>query len=171
MLTIMCSCASQVLFLATLITVKRQSWSLIYIGVIHLPCRAYDGNSRPTQKSCTLNRQCIARAVIKRCTNVSGVVGSVLRVDTELLERCQALKQRSIAVMNFSLALVWRCLCGNNARFRSLPLHQRYNNAGFSGAPLRQRRCFPYFVRALSKIFPLALPFKQQQRSCGGTWA
>jgi len=33
--------------------------------------------------------------------------------------------------MNFSLALVWRCLCGTNARFRMLPLCQRYSNAGF----------------------------------------
>jgi len=96
---------------------------------------------------CTLYRRCIARAVIKRCTHDGGAVVSVLRVGTELLERCQAFKQRSIAVMNCSLALVWRCLCGTNARFRSLPLHQRYSNAGFSGAPLSQRPCYPYFVR------------------------
>ena len=85
--------------------------------------------------------------MIKRCTTCDGAFVSVLRADMELLERCQALKQRSIAVMNFSLALVWRCLCGTNARFRSLPLRQRYSNDGFSGALLRQRPCFPHFVR------------------------
>ena len=50
-------------------------------------------------------------------------------------------------MINFGLALVWRCLCRSNPLFRSLPLRQRYNNAGFSGAPLRQRPCFPHFVR------------------------
>jgi len=32
-----------------------------------------------------------------------------------------------------------------NARFFSLPLSKRYSNAGFSGAPLRQRLCFHFF--------------------------
>jgi len=55
----------------------------------------------------------------KRCKNFGVVVVSILRADTKLLERCQALKQRSIAVMNFSLGLVWRFLCRTNARFRN----------------------------------------------------
>ena len=73
------------------------------------------GSARPTQKSWTLDHRCFAsfaRAVIKRCTNFGGAVVSVLRADTGLLERCRALKQRSIAVMNFGLALVWRCRSG-----------------------------------------------------------
>jgi len=89
----------------------------------------------------------VHRAVIKRCTHFGGAVVSVSRADTELLVRCRALKQRSIAVMNLSFALVWMCLCGTNARFRSLPLRQRYSNADFIDAPLRQRMCFPHFVR------------------------
>ena len=85
-------------------------------------------SARPTQKSWTLDHRwfaSFARAVIKRCTNFGGAVVSVLRADTGLLERCRALKQRSIAVMNFGLALVWRCRSGTNARYRSLPLNQR----------------------------------------------
>ena len=73
------------------------------------------GSARPTQKSWTLNHRCFtsfARAVIKRCTNFGGAVVSVLRADTGLLERCRALKQRSTAVMNFILALIWRCYSG-----------------------------------------------------------
>ena len=113
------------------------------------------GSARPAQQSLTLDHRCFARVVIKRCTNFGGAVVSVLRADTELLERCQALfKQRSIAVMNFSLALVWSCLCGSNARFRSLSLRQRYSNAGFSGAPLKQRSCFPPFCARWRALFP-----------------
>jgi len=89
-----------------------------------------------------LDHRCVARAVIKRCTNFGGAVVIVVRADTDLLERFWALKQRSIVVINFGLALVWRCLCRTNALFRSLPLRQRYNNAGLSGAP-----CFPHTVR------------------------
>ena len=73
------------------------------------------GSARPTQKSWTLNNRCFtsfARAVIKRCTNFGGAVVSVLRANTGLLERCRALKQRSTAMMNFGLALVWRCYSG-----------------------------------------------------------
>jgi len=47
--------------------------------------------------------------VIKRCTHFGGEFVSVLRADTELLKRCRGLRQWSIAVMNFSLALVWGC--------------------------------------------------------------
>ena len=78
------------------------------------------GSAKPTQKSWTLDDRffaSFARAVIKRCTNFGRAVVSILRADTELLERYRALKQRSIAVINFGLALVWRC-CGT-------PLYQR----------------------------------------------
>jgi len=142
----------------SLVSLDASSWTL--------------GSARPAQKSWTLDHRCFARVVIKRCTNFGGAVVSVLRADTELLERCQALKQRSIAVMNFSLALVWSCLCGSNARFRSLPLRQRYSNAGFSGAPLKQRSCFPHFVRGDERCSPLhTIQGTLQQRSCGGTRA
>ena len=82
------------------------------------------GSTRPRQKSWTLDHRCLAQAVSKRCTSFAGVVVSVFWADTELLERCQALKQRSNVVMNFGLALVWRCLYGTNAHFR-----YRYTNA------------------------------------------
>jgi len=123
------------------------------------------GSARPKQKSWMLNHRCFARVVIKRCTHISGAVVSALWADTELLELCRALRQRSIVAMNFGLALVWRCLCGTNARFRSLPLRQRSSNAGFSGAQLRQRPCFSPFCarwRALSNFCPLSLPFKER---------
>jgi len=86
------------------------------------------GSARPTQISWTLDHRCFARAVIKRCTTFGRAVVSVSRADTELKELCRALNKRSIAVIKFCLALV--CLCGTNARFRLLPLRQRYNNAG-----------------------------------------
>ena len=73
------------------------------------------GSARPTQKSWTLNHRCFtsfARAVIKRCTNFRLAVVSVLWADTGLLERCRALKQRSTAVMNFGLVLIWRSYSG-----------------------------------------------------------
>ena len=79
------------------------------------------GSARPTQKSWTLNHRCFtsfARAVIKRCTNFGGAVVSVLRADTGLLKRCRALKQRSTAVMNFGLALVWRCYSGTRCGYK-----------------------------------------------------
>ena len=81
-------------------------------------------SARPTQKSWTLDHRCMLCPDYmlhklwwdgcKRFTSGHGIAGTVSDV-----------RQRSTAVINFSLALVWRCLCGSNARFRSfrsLPL-------------------------------------------------
>jgi len=91
-------------FTAAITTLSQSSWT--------------HGSARPTQISWTLDHRCFARAVIKRCTTFGRAVVSVLRADTELKELCRALKKRSIAVIKRCLALV--CLCGTNARFRSL---------------------------------------------------
>jgi len=104
----------------------------------------------PTQKSWTLDHQCFVLAVIKRCANFAGAAVGVWQADTELQERCQALKQRSIAVM-----MVERWYGGVFAGQQG----QRYSNAGFSVAPLRQRPCFPHFVRGDERC-PLSLPSK-----------
>ena len=99
------------------------------------------------KRSVTAASPSFARAVIKRWTNFVGAVVSVLRAGTELLERWRALKQRSIAVMNFGLALVWNAALSTLASplsQHSLPSSQRYSNAGASGTPLKQRPCFRY---------------------------
>jgi len=59
--------------------------------------------------------------VIKSCTNFGGAIVSVLRADKNLLEWCQALNQRSIALINISLALCGGVFAGPmlaSARYR-----------------------------------------------------
>jgi len=124
-------------------------------------------SARPTQKFWTLGHRCFVRAVIKLlvCTNFGGAVVSALRADTELLEWCQALQQRPIAVMKFTLALVWRCLCGTNAISTPALVVYRYRNASLSPFCARWR--------TLSKFCPppLSLPFKERYNNVRGTRA
>jgi len=109
----------------TTLNVLSEEGAIFRSGKVHHPNynaqSTFDASSstfrsaRPTQECKPLGHRCFAsfvRAVIKRCTNFGGAVESVLRTDTELLERCRALTQRPIAVMNFGSALVLRCRSG-----------------------------------------------------------
>jgi len=94
--------------------------------------------------------RCFAQVVIKRCTNFGGAVVNVLQMDTKLLEWCQVLKQQSIAMTNFILALVWRCLCRTNARYHYANSIAMLASAGcwnFVPLPYRSRNATTTFVR------------------------
>ena len=121
--------------------------------------------------SLTLGRWTTAAFTGGRWLNVAQTLVGRLSAFYERARNCWNGVEPSITVINFGLALVWRCLCRSNVCFCSLPLRQRCSNDDFIGAPLRQRPCFPHFVQGESVVEMLS-PFTTVQgtlQKCGGT--